>query len=336
MINVAINGFGRIGRMVLRAGWGKNINFGAINDLTDAKTLAHLLKYDSIQGMFPGEVGYTEKAIVINGKKIPVFAEKDPARLPLRKMNIDIVVESTGKFRKPEELAAHFSAGAKKVLLSAPYKCESICPSNTITLVMGVNENSYNRKKHKIISNASCTTNCVAPLLKLIQENIGIKHCFFTTIHAYTADQLLVDGPHKDLRRGRAAALNIVPTSTGADISTAEVIPKLQGKVKGFAFRVPVANGSITDFSIQTERDITAEEANRIVKKAAEGKMKGIIEYSEQELVSSDIIGNPNSCIFDSKLTEVANGKGRNLKLVAWYDNEWGYSCRMIDLIKII
>ena len=334
-INAAINGFGRIGRMVLRAGWNdKKINFIAVNDLTDTKTLAHLLKYDSVHGTFPENIGFTKDTIVIGKKKIQVFAEKDPSALPWKKLNIDVVVESTGRFRKPQDAALHLTAGAKKVLLSATCKCEGTCPTDTTMLVSGVNTKDYKKKLHNIISNASCTTNCVAPLLKVINDKIGIKHCSFTTIHAYTATQNIVDGPHKDLRRARASAVNIIPTSTGADEATIKVIPELKGKLRGFAFRVPVPNGSVTDFTIETTKDITETEVNNIIKKAAEGIMKNIIEYSVGELVSSDIIGNHHSAIFDAKLTKVVDK--RDLKIVAWYDNEWGYSCRMVDMIKHI
>ncbi len=336
MINVAINGFGRIGRMVFRAGLkDKKINFVAINDLTDTKTLAHLLKYDSVQGQIQSAVGFTNDSLLIGKSKIRVFAEKDPSKLPWKKLKVDVVVESTGRFTKPQDAALHLKSGAKKVLISAPFKCEKeTCPADAITLVLGVNEKEYNKKKHHLVSNASCTTNCIAPILKVIEEKIGIKRCLFTTIHAYTADQNLVDGPHKDLRRARAAALNIVPTSSGADIATVEAIPSLKGKIKGSAMRVPVADGSITDFSIETSREITVEEANSIIQKAATTNLKGIVEYSDQELVSSDIIHNPHSAIFDSKLTKVVDK--RMLKLVAWYDNEWGYSCRMVELIKYL
>lgn len=331
-MNVAINGFGRIGRMVLRAGWkDKKINFVAVNDLTDTRTLAHLLKYDSVHGLLDATVGFTKDSIVIGKRKIKVFSEKDPTQLPWKEMKIDVVVESTGFFRKPQDAAHHLTAGAKKVLVSSTCKCDNK-PEDTTTIVLGVNGKDYKKKKHHIISNASCTTNCVAPLLKVINDKIGIKHCFFTTTHAYTSSQKIVDGPHKDLRRARAAALNIVPTTTGADEATVGIIPELKGRVKGIAIRVPVANGSVTDFSIQTARDTSVEEVNKIVKKAALGKHKGIIEYSERELVSSDIIGNSHSSIFDSKLTEVVGR--RNLKIASWYDNEWGYSCRMVDMIK--
>ncbi len=336
VINVAINGFGRIGRMVLRAGWNdKNINFVAVNDLTDNLTLAHLLKYDSVHGQFSEQVGFEDNSLVVGKKKIKVFAEKDPMKLPWKKLKIDVVVESTGKFIKPEDAAVHLKAGAKKVLISAPCKCEeNVCPINTTTLVYGVNEKTYNRKQHHIVSNASCTTNCVAPVLKVIQDAIGIKRCFFTTVHAFTADQNIVDGPHKDLRRARTAGMNIVPTSSGADIATIEAIPALKGKIRGFALRVPVANGSITDFTIETEKDVTPEEINALFLRQSQGKYKRLIEYSQEELVSSDIVHNPHSAIFDSKLTKVVDK--RILKIVAWYDNEWGYSCRVVDMIKIM
>ncbi len=337
MMNVAINGFGRIGRMVFRAGWkDKHINFIAVNDLTDNKTLAHLLKYDSVHGILAEDIGSTDSFITIGNKKIKVLAEKDPANLPWKKLRIDVVVESTGHFTDPYKAAAHLNAGAKKVLISAPCKCEAekACPVNTATLVLGVNHHRYNKKTHQIISNASCTTNCVAPVLKVVQDYCGIKRCFFTTIHAYTASQKTVDGPYKDLRRARAAAVNIIPTSTGADVAAVEAIPELQGKVRGLAFRVPVADGSVTDFTIETERDVTPEEVNALFKREAAHRQKGIIEYSEGELVSSDIIHNPHSAIFDAKLTNVVDR--RILKIVAWYDNEWGYSSRMVDMIRLI
>jgi len=336
MVNVAINGFGRIGRMVFRAGWkDKKINIVALNDLTDTKTLAYLLKYDSAQGKFEENVTHTENSLMIGKKKIPVFAEKDPSKLPWKKLKIDVVVESTGRFTHPKDAELHLKAGAKKVLISAPCKCEGdVCPTNTATLVMGVNENNYNKNKHHIISNASCTTNCVAPVLKVIQDNFGIKQCFFSTIHAYTSTQKLVDGPDKKLRRCRAAAINIIPSTTGADIATTKVIPALTDKLKGIAFRVPVVDGSITDLNIETDKEITVEKINKLFEKITKTKYKGIIQYSEDELVSSDIIHNPHSSIIDGKMTHVI---GKNhLKLVAWYDNEWGYSNRMVDMIKFI
>lgn len=336
MVNVAINGFGRIGRMVLRSGWkDKKVNFIAVNDLTDTKTLAHLLQYDTVHGIFEEKVSYDQENIIIGSKKMRVFAEKEPTKLPWKKLKVDVVVESTGRFTAPYDAEQHLKAGAKKVLVSAPYKCENnICPANTFTIVMGVNEKKYNPHKHQVISNASCTTNCVAPIFKVVEDHIGVKKCFFSTIHAYTADQNIVDGPHKDLRRARAAALNIVPTSSGADIATTEAIPELAGKIKGSAFRVPVADGSVTIFTIETSKDVTPENVNALFKKEAAGHFKGIIEYSERELVSSDIIHNPYSSIFDSLLTKVVDK--RMLELVAWYDNEWGYSCRVIDTIKYI
>jgi len=337
MINVAINGFGRIGRMVLRAGWkDKNINFVAVNDLTDNKTLAHLLKHDSVHGTFSENVKHTKDSLIIGKKKIKITNEKDPAKLPWKKLKVDVVIESTGRFTDPIKTAAHLKAGAKRALISAPCKCEgnNTCPINTTTLVLGVNDNLYKKKIHKIISNASCTTNCVAPILKVIQDHVGIKRCFFTTIHAYTSTQKIVDGPKNDLRRARAAAVNIIPTSTGADVAAVEAIPELKGKVRGLAFRVPIPDGSVTDFTIETNKNVTSEEINKLFKKQAGTKMKGIIEYSESELVSTDIVHNPHSAIFDSKLTKVVDK--RILKVVAWYDNEWGYSSRIVDMIKRI
>ena len=336
-INVAINGFGRIGRMVFRAAWeDKSINIVAVNDLTDNKTLAHLLKYDSVHGLFSENVIASNGYLTVGKKKIKVLAEPDPSKLPWKKLNIDVVVESTGRFTDPYKAVVHLKAGAKRVLISAPCKCEAekVCPTNTATIVLGVNEQRYNKNIHKIISNASCTTNCVAPILKVVEDNIGIKRCFFTTIHAYTSSQKLVDGPHKDLRRSRAAAINIIPASTGADVAAVEAIPELRGKVRGLAFRVPVTDGSVTDFTIETQREVTPKEVNEIFKKAAGGRLKGIIQYSEDELVSTDIIHNPHSAIYDAKLTSVVDRKF--LKIVAWYDNEWGYSSRVVDLIKYI
>ncbi|MBS3123465.1 type I glyceraldehyde-3-phosphate dehydrogenase [Candidatus Woesearchaeota archaeon] len=336
MINVAINGFGRIGRMILRAGWNeRKINFVAINDLTDTKTLAHLLKHDSLQGSFKEEVGFTEDSLIISRKKIRVLAEKDPTKLPWKDLKVDLVIESTGRFTKPQDAAQHILAGARRVLLSAPFKADgNILPPSTLTVLMGVNEHLYNPREHFIISNCSCTTNCIAPVLKVISDNLGIKYCYFSTIHAYTADQLLVDGPHKDLRRARAAAINIIPTSSGADIAVEAVLPQLKGKVKGSAFRVPIACGSVTDFVIEVEKETSIEQVNQILRASSINKMQGLLEYSENDLVSSDIIGNSYSTIVDSKLTRVLNNK--IVKIVSWYDNEWGYSCRMVDIIKMI
>src|SRR3989344_9391099 len=340
MINVAINGFGRIGRMVFRAALKeRKINIVAVNDLADTRTLAHLLKYDTIHGVLDEDVDYKDGLLIVGRKKIKVFAEKDPLKLPWEKLKIDVVVESTGRFTDPVAADAHRAAGAKKVIISAPCKCEAekVCPLNTTTLVYGVNHQKYDPKIHHVISNASCTTNCVAPVLKVVQDAIGIKRCYFTTIHAVTAEQNLVDGPPPggkahDLRRTRAAYSNMVPTSTGADVAAVEAIPELQGKVRGVAFRVPIADGSVTDFTIETMREVTPDEVNALFKKMAAGAMKRIIQYSEEDLVSSDIIHNPYSAIFDAQLTRVVDKK--ILKIVAWYDNEWGYSQRMVDMIK--
>ena len=334
-INIAINGFGRIGRMIARAAYeDKNINIVAINDLTDTKTLAHLLKHDTVHGTFNQQITSDEHHLIINKKKIPVFTEKDPSKLPWKKLGVHVAVECTGRFTSPDGAAQHLKAGAKKVLLSAPCKCDGPLPKNVISIVYGVNHAKFNKNTHTIISNASCTTNCVTPILDVIEKHIGIKQCVFTTIHAYTADQNLVDGPHKDLRRSRAAAQNIVPTTSGADIAVVQAIPALAGKLKGSALRVPVPDGSVTDFTIETNKDTTVEQVNTLIKKASTSTHKGIIEYSEEELVSSDIIHNPHSTIYDSKLTQVVDK--RMIKIISWYDNEWGYSCRMVDMIKLI
>ena len=328
MINVAINGFGRIGRLVLRAGIkDKQINWVAVNDITDSKTLAHLFKYDSVHGKYEGKVEHTDDSLIIDEKKIKVLSILEPEKLPWREMNIDVVVESTGKFTDREGAEQHLKAGAKKVLISAPAK------NPDITIVMGVNENMYDKNKHHIVSNASCTTNCLAPIVKILHDNYGVKRGFMTTIHAYTADQRLVDAPHKDLRRARHAALSIIPTTTGAAKAVAEVIPKLKGKLDGLAFRVPVATGSVTDFVCELEKKTTKEELNKVFQDSAK-KLKGILEYTIEPLVSADIIKDPNSSIFDSELTNVI--EGNFVKVIAWYDNEWGFSERMIDVIKLI
>ncbi|MBR9692181.1 type I glyceraldehyde-3-phosphate dehydrogenase [Candidatus Woesearchaeota archaeon] len=336
-IKVAINGFGRIGRMVLKAGLGDpKIEFVAINDLTDNKTLAHLFKYDSVQPKFEGKVEATDSEIIINGKKIKATAEKDPEKLPWKELEVDVVVEATGFFRTNVSANKHILAGAKKVLVSAPCKCEAndegVCEIPLKTLVMGVNEHEYNNEP--IVSNASCTTNCLAPLVKVLNDNLKIKKGFMTTIHAYTADQRIVDGPHKDLRRARAGAVNIIPTTTGAAKAVTEVIPELAGKLDGMAIRVPVPDGSVTDFVVEVEKGTTAEEINKLFKSVAENELKGILEYTEEPLVSTDIIGNPHSCIFDALSTNVI--EGNLIKVLGWYDNEWGYSCRMVDMIKVI
>lgn len=334
MVRVAINGFGRIGRMFLRAALqDKKVTVVAINDLTDTQTLATLFQYDSVHGKFPHKVTATSKSIKIGKTIIPIFKEKDPTNLPWKKHKADVVLESTGIFRNPDDAAKHIIAGAKKVILSAPAKPTKNNNEKFQTIVMGVNHKDY-KKTINIISNASCTTNCVAPTLKVICDKFGVDNCMFSTIHSYTADQKLVDAPHKDLRRARAAALNIIPTSTGADVATAEVIPALKGKIKGSAFRVPIPDGSVTDFVIHTKKKITIESVNYAIKAASKKELKGILEYSEDNLVSSDIIGNSHSAIFDSKLTSVLGEK--ILKLVVWYDNEWGYSVRLVDLAKLV
>lgn len=328
MVKVAINGFGRIGRMVFKAGHNdKDIEFVAINDLTDTKTLAHLLKYDSVHGKFDGKVEYTSDSLVIDGKKIKVFAEKDPEKLPWKDLKVDVVVESTGYFTEYDAAYKHIKAGAKKVLLSAPGKGDK--PIKTI--VHGINDDKIS-KEDLIISNASCTTNCIAPVLYVIQNKFGIKRGFMNTIHAYTGDQNLVDGPHKDLRRARSAAVNIVPTSTGAAKAIGEVIPELKGKMDGISIRVPVPDGSCADLVMELEKDVKKEDINNTIKEAASKELKGILEYTQEPLVSQDIVCNPHSSIFDAQLTNVIGGNF--VRIVAWYDNEWGYSVRMIDMIK--
>jgi glyceraldehyde 3-phosphate dehydrogenase len=327
MIRVAINGFGRIGRQVLLAGiHDPNIEWVAINDLTDTKTLAHLLKYDSVHGVFDGDVKHYADSIEINGQHIKVFKEKEPEKLPWGALAIDVVIESTGIYVDREGCARHLKAGAKKVLLSAPGK------GMDITLVRGVNEHLYDKDKHHIVSNASCTTNCLAPIVKVLNDNFKIKKGFMTTVHAYTADQRLVDSPHKDLRRSRSAAVSIVPTTTGAAKTVGEVIPELKGKLDGISLRVPVPDGSITDFVCEIEKPATVDQINWLFKEVSAYHLFGVLQYTEEPLVSKDIIHNPHSCIFDSALTNVIDGT--LVKVVAWYDNEWGYSCRMVDMIK--
>jgi glyceraldehyde 3-phosphate dehydrogenase len=326
MVRVAINGFGRIGRMVVRAGIHRDdIEFVACNDLTDKKTLTHLFKHDSSQGAFKGDVFETERGISINGKELLVLAEKDPAHLPWNDLAIDVVVEATGRFVTAEQMNAHLVAGAKKVLLSAPAKGEGVK-----TIVLGVNEHEYNPSEHHLLSNASCTTNCLAPLVKVLDDNYGIKRGYMTTIHAYTGDQRLLDAPHRDLRRARNAATNIVPTSTGAAKAVGLVLPHLAGKLDGIAVRVPVPVGSVTDFVCELSKDVTKEEINWLIREVAQHHLHSIIEYSEAPLVSSDIVGNPHSSIFDASLTFA---QGNMVKVVSWYDNEWGYSNRICDLI---
>lgn len=329
MVNVAINGFGRIGRMVFKAALKeKKINFVAINDLTDAKTLAHLLKYDSTHGVFPGKVEGKDKAIIVDGKEVKVFAERDPSKLPWKDLKIDVVIESTGIFTSREQCQMHLNAGAKKVLLSAPGKDKD----NPIkTIVIGVNDEDL-KAEDTMISNASCTTNCLAPIAKVLHKKFGIKRGFMTTIHAYTNDQCILDAPHKDLRRARSAAINIVPTTTGAAKAVGMVLPELKGKLDGVAIRVPVPDGSATDLVAELGKEVTIEQVNAAIKEAASKEFKGIIEYSEEPLVSTDIVGNPASSIFDAQSTMVMSGN--LVKILSWYDNEWGYSNRMIDIVK--
>ncbi|MFK5583531.1 MULTISPECIES: type I glyceraldehyde-3-phosphate dehydrogenase [unclassified Serinicoccus] len=328
-VRVGINGFGRIGRNFMRAvqASGADIEVVGVNDLTDNATLAHLLKYDSILGRLDGEVTSTEDEISIDGKSFKAFAERDPSALPWGDLGVDVVVESTGIFTDATKAKAHVDAGAKKVIISAPAKNEDI------TVVMGVNEKDYDPAAHTIISNASCTTNCLAPMAKVLHEEFGIVKGLMTTIHAYTADQNLQDGPHSDLRRARAAALNIVPTKTGAAQAVALVLPELKGRFDGYALRVPVPTGSATDLTFQAGREVTVDEVNAAVKKAAEGELKGILSYTEDPIVSKDIETDPASCIFDSGLTKVI---GDQVKVVGWYDNEWGYSNRLVDLVALV
>lgn len=324
-IKVAINGFGRIGRLVFRRGLEVDgIEFVQINDLTDAKTLGHLLKYDSVHGKFNGEVKVEGDKLVVNGKEYKVSSEKDPTNLPWKELGVDIVVEGTGVFTKAEQMQKHIDGGAKKVLLTAPAKGEI-----DATIVLGVNDDML-KPEHKLVSNASCTTNCLAPMVKVLNENFGIKKGFMTTIHAYTNDQQLLDLPHKDLRRARAAALSIIPTTTGAARTVALALPELKGLLDGFAVRVPTADGSLTDFVCELEKNVTVEQVNEAMKKAAEGPMKGILQYETDPLVSIDIVGNSHSCIFDALSTMA---KDNLVKVVGWYDNEWGYACRTVDLL---
>ena len=328
-IKVGINGFGRIGRNAFRAAMSSpEVEIVAVNDLTDAPTLAHLLKYDSVHGILDAEVKAEKDAILVNGKAIKVLAERDPAALPWGSLGIDVVIESTGRFTDADKAAAHIKAGAKKVIISAPAKGEDI------TIVMGVNEDKYDPAKHHILSNASCTTNCLAPVAKVVHEAFGIKHGMMTTVHSYTNDQMILDLTHKDLRRARAAAMSIIPTTTGAAKAVALVLPELKGKLNGFALRVPTPNVSITDLVAELEKPATAEEVNAVIKKAAEGPLKGVLAYCDEPLVSKDFNGNPHSCIVDADSTMVVDGT--QLKVIGWYDNEWGYSNRVIDLIGYI
>ncbi|MCI2237627.1 type I glyceraldehyde-3-phosphate dehydrogenase [Paenibacillus sp. TRM 82003] len=326
---VGINGFGRIGRNFFRAALasGADLEVVAVNDLTDAKALAHLLKHDSVLGKLAEDVRVDGDSIVVGSRTVKVLAERDPGKLPWGELGVDVVIESTGFFTDGEKAKAHVEAGAKKVVISAPAK------NDDVTVVMGVNDGDYDPAKHTVISNASCTTNCLAPLAKVLNDAFGIERGLMTTVHAYTADQNLQDGPHKDLRRARAAALNIVPTSTGAAKAIGLVLPELKGKLDGYALRVPVPTGSATDLTVTLSREVSAEEVDAAYKAAAEGPLKGYLVYSDEELVSSDIVTDPASCIYDSGLTKVM---GDQVKVVGWYDNEWGYSNRLVDLVKLV
>jgi len=328
-IRVGINGFGRIGRNYFRAilEQGADIEIVAVNDLGDTATTAHLLKYDTILGRLKAEVTHTADTITVDGHTIKVLSERNPSDIPWGELGVDIVIESTGIFTTGETAGKHIAGGAKKVIISAPAKGEDI------TIVMGVNNDKYDAAQHHIISNASCTTNCVAPMAKVLLENFGIVKGLMTTVHAYTNDQRILDFPHKDLRRARAAAENIIPTTTGAAKATALVIPELAGKLDGIAMRVPVPTGSVTDLVVELEREVTKDEVNAAFQKAAEGQLKGLLEYTEDPIVSSDIVNEPASCTFDSSLTMV---QGKTVKVIGWYDNEWGYSNRLVDLTVFV
>jgi glyceraldehyde 3-phosphate dehydrogenase len=330
-IRVGINGFGRIGRQVLRASCLQevaDIEFVAVNDLTDTKTLAHLFKYDSVHRTYPGEVCAEDGSISVDGHEIRVFAEKDPAALPWKDLGVDLVLESTGRFTNADAAKKHIDGGAKKVIISAPAKGEDI------TIVMGVNETKYDAAKHAIISNASCTTNCLVPMVKVVKDAFGFVRGSMTTIHSYTNDQQILDLPHKDLRRARAAAMSIIPTTTGAAKATSLVMPELKGKIDGISIRVPTPDVSLTDLVVVVEKPVTIADVNGAFKAAADGPMSGIIAYTDEELVSSDYIGDPHSCIFDSKCTNVVDGT--LIKVSGWYDNEWGYASRCVDLLRYV
>jgi glyceraldehyde 3-phosphate dehydrogenase len=330
-IRVGINGFGRIGRQVLRAAKLQgvaDIEIVAVNDLTDTRTLAHLFKYDSVHRTYEGDVEAGDGAITVDGEEIKVFAEKDPANLKWKDLNVDLVLESTGRFTEASKARAHLDAGAKKVVISAPAKGEDI------TIVMGVNESKYDAARHTIISNASCTTNCLVPMVKVVRDNFGFVRGSMLTVHSYTNDQNILDLPHKDLRRARAAALSMIPTTTGAAKATSLVIPELKGKIDGISIRVPTPDVSFVDLAVVVEKPVTVTEINAAFKKAAAGDLNGILDYTEEELVSSDFIGNPYSCIIDAKSTNVVDGL--LLKVSGWYDNEWGYASRCVDLLRFV
>ncbi len=329
-INVAINGFGRIGRLVFRhAIQDRRFNMLAVNDLTDTKTLAHLLKYDSVHGGFPGTVtARNDGSLSVKGRRIKVLAEKDPAALPWEKLGVDVVIESTGRFRKRKDAALHLGAGAKKVIISAP------SPDPDIMIVMGVNDKLYRKRKHHIVSTASCTTNCLAPIAKILNDEFGIANGLMTTVHAYTNDQNVLDSPHKDLRRSRACAVSMIPTTTGAAAAVGVVMPELKGKLNGMAVRVPTADGSLVDLVVTLKKGTTVEALNEAVRKASVRSMKGIVEYCVDPIVSCDIIGNPNSSIFDSLATMQITP--RVFKVLSWYDNEYGYALRMVDMMRLL
>jgi len=329
-IRVAINGFGRIGRNVLRAAkqaGATDIDFVAVNDLTDTKTLGHLLRHDSVHGHYPGTVEVRDNALVVDGDEVRVFAEKDPAALPWGDLGVDIVIESTGRFTGRDDAAKHLQGGAKKVIISAPAKNEDI------TIVLGVNEDKYDPASHHVVSNASCTTNCLAPVVKVLLDEFGFRRGVVTTVHAYTNDQNILDLPHKDLRRARAAGMSIIPTTTGAAKATGLVIPEVKGKIDGLAMRVPTPDVSIVDLVAELDREVTAQQVNDAFRAASEGRMKGILAYEEEELVSIDFTGNPHSSIVDAPSTNVVGGL---VKVLSWYDNEWGYSCRCVDLARFM
>jgi glyceraldehyde 3-phosphate dehydrogenase len=330
-IRVGINGFGRIGRQALRAAKQQavaDIEIVAVNDLTDTKTLAHLFKYDSVHRTYAGDVSAGDGSIMVDGDEIRVLAEKDPAKLPWKSMGVDLVLESTGRFTKVDDARKHIDAGARKVVISAPGKGEDI------TIVMGVNEDRYDGAKHNIVSNASCTTNCLVPMVKVVLDNFGFVRGSMVTVHSYTNDQHVLDLPHKDLRRARAAAMSIIPTTTGAARATCLVIPELKGKIDGIAIRVPTPDVSLTDLAVVVDRPVTVDQINAAFREAAAGRMSGILQYTDEELVSSDYIGNAHSCIFDSKCTSVVDGL--LLKVSGWYDNEWGYASRCVDLLRFM
>jgi glyceraldehyde 3-phosphate dehydrogenase len=332
-IRIGINGFGRIGRNVFRAlekqraAGTADIEVLAVNDITDNKTLAHLLRYDSVHGRFDGTVEYSDDALIVNGTEVKAYAEKDPAALPWGDLGVDVVIESSGIFTDADSAGKHLKAGAKKVVISAPAKGEDL------TVVMGINDSSYDGSQN-ILSNASCTTNCVAPMLKVLNDKFGVETGFMSTIHAYTGDQRVHDAPHKDLRRARAAAINIIPTTSGAAEATALALPELEGRITGMAYRVPVPDGSVTDLTATLDSDVTVESVNAAFRKAAEGELKGVMVYTEDPIVSTDIVGEPASCTFDAGMTKVLGD--RSVKIVGWYDNEWGYSNRVVDLTTLV